>query len=127
MTGTWSMMFDKASVTRSRTIAREADGRFVAKNVTKVQGPVQRYQTSGIWWIDQFFNTKPICNLVTRLSTNLELIMLLKSVLKKNQIPKKITNILKLKNKCKIKKEMESSISFLFYLIKKLILLKFAS
>ena len=49
------MMFDKASVTRSRTIAREADGRFVAKNVTKVQGPVQRYQTSGIWWTNQVF------------------------------------------------------------------------
>lgn len=49
------MMFDNASVIRSLTITREADGRFVAKNVTKVQGPVQRYQTSRTWWTNQVF------------------------------------------------------------------------
>ncbi|WP_300670852.1 hypothetical protein [Soonwooa sp.] len=53
--GKWSMAFDNASITRSRTITREADGKFVADNATRIQGRAQHYQTSGTWWTDNGF------------------------------------------------------------------------
>lgn len=53
--GKWSLAFDNASITRSRTITRAADGKFVADNATKIQGRAQRYQTSGTWWTENGF------------------------------------------------------------------------
>lgn len=55
LVGKWSMAFDNPAITRSRTITREADGKFVADNATRIQGRAQRYQTSGSWWTDNGF------------------------------------------------------------------------